>query len=279
MTSDGERVDRDQDPTSTYRPALVKLTQDLRQSQSELFAGFPSRRELLLWMQRLTVRTLGELPQRYFWELARQFRLDVRDDVRQGVLLAGLLQGSERTRDLPVEVVDELRERLAASMIRPAFDRAFRSLRKDAGEYIDEGDAETAHDPSTQRFVAMRPALDELEEWQETALIECIDGFDEPKEILQWGESVELATHGEINQLDKPEWVPTSSVDEDFITRCFSERSTRAVLCAEDGGRAARELLASMHLIPAYNRGVRDLSGRSGELPDADTVDKSPAQL
>lgn len=284
--SNSVRSSRNQEPESSYRPSLVKLTNDISEIQGEVLSGFPSRRDVLIWLQRLTVRTLGEVPQSFYWSLARQFRLDIAstpgwddEQIDQPVLLAGLMDSGARTRELEPEVVDELRERIVASMIRPSYHRAFRSLRKGAGEYIDESDDDTEHNPARQRHIAMRPALGELDRRQEDTLTAILAGLDDSAAILRWGERVELATHGELNATDKPEWV-SSSVDVDLITRAHREPQTRELLTSSSEDlRPARELFAAVHLIPAFNKGVRDMAGRAGELPDTESKNHSPTQL
>jgi hypothetical protein len=256
-------VAEDVGETEFVRPALVRLKLDLEQLETELYDGFGRRRDVLEWMQRLCVRTLGRTRQEFIRGLARQFRGKV-DDRRDRALLSALLVPAARDRDLDADVVDELRERLAATVLAPAYHRALRHLRKDAGEYIDSTSGETSgHDPQVQRYVAMRPAVDELEENQSSVLEAVLEGFGEPRDILEWGRDVELATHGEIS--------------DQFIRRCYSEASTRRMLLGESAsagpGRrdhleSARELFAATYLIPAFNRGVRDLVGRAGEQPD-----------
>jgi hypothetical protein len=245
-----ESVD-DPDPVETWRPALVTLTNDVQEMERELLDGFSSRRAVLEWCQRLTIRTLGELDAAFYRDVARQMR-----GSEQRTLMAALLVVGARSRPLADDRARELRERLHANIIAPAFHRAFRRLRKDAGEYIEETDERTAHDPQTQRWVAMRPALDELETWQQRALAACLDGFEGTGELLAWVETLELATHGEI--------------EEQFSNRCYTEGATRRLLLGETGGQPARELFAAFHLLPRFNAGVRDLSGKAGELPDAE---------
>jgi hypothetical protein len=237
----------------TYRPALVSLALDVREMERDLLEGFASRREVLEWTQRLTIRTLGELDTSVYRDLARQFRKG--EHRQQGTLLSALLVGGARRRDLDDDVAEELRERLLVSVIAPAFHRAFHRLRKDATEYIEKAE-EAAHDPTKQQYVAMRPALDELETWQQRALSDLLDGLDGTEELIEWAESLELATHGEV--------------DERLVERCYQEQSTRALLLGEQGTDSARELFAAYHLLPRFNAGVRDLSGKAGELPDAE---------
>lgn len=252
----GERPEEDRVKESR-RPALVKLTEDIRGLEAELFAGFGSRREILEWSQRLAVRTLGELPQQWFKEMARQFR-GVPKSAEERVLLSALLQEDARTRDLDESKCRELRRQLSANNIRPAAHRAFRNLRKDAGEYVDNDDsAGTQHNPERQRYVAMRPSIDELERDQQQALRDLLGGFDNREEILSWGHDLELATHGEIGEM--------------FVTNCYQEKPTRRMLTSERPSDArGRELFAAHYVLPVFNRGIRDLAGRAKELPDAE---------
>ncbi len=245
----------------SHRPALQKLALDLRDLREELLGGFESRRDVLEWSQRLTIRTLGEIDQRWFLEIARQFRGDP-----EGALLSALLVPSCRDRDLEPDAVDELRQRIAATLLGPSEHRALRRLRDSAGEYLDDSETSSGssrHDPSIQRYIAMRPALDELERYQQETLATCLDGISDRREILEWGESLELATHGELS--------------ETFLERCYREPSTSSMLTSTaPADERARELFSAHHLIPAYNSGVRDLADRAGEQPDGKTERAEP---
>lgn len=259
----------DREPVPTVRPALQTLSkQDLRSMREALLDGFGSRTDVLRWLQELTVRTLGRLPTEFYVELARQFRPRRPENQRywrhadatdrqHGVLLDVLLEPEARCRDLDDAKCREARERCAATFVRPATHQAFRALRKDAGEYIDESDEDTAHNPEEQQHIAMRPFLTELDEYQKRALEDLLAGFAERKAIIAWGDRLDLATNGELEQR--------------WVERCYKEETTAELLLA-DGDRAqwAREVVGAVHLLPAFNAGVRDGVGRSAELPDAD---------
>ena len=124
------------DVTDSVRPALIKLTEDLRDERDRLLAGFASRRAVLEWAQRLTVRTMGRLPQQWYVDLADQFT-GVYRDARQRTFLAALLSDTARDRDLDPEAAAEYRERLAGNLLRQAQHDAFRHLRVSANEYTD----------------------------------------------------------------------------------------------------------------------------------------------
>jgi hypothetical protein len=241
-------------PADTRRPALVRLVADVRGELATLMDGFESREAVLRWSQRLSVRTLGEIPQSFYQRLSRQFipaRSAGRDAPQERAAISALLAEQARERDIEAAKARELRRDLAAQYIIPASHRAFRGLRKDAGEYIGEGEG-AAHDPLAQSHIAMRPSLDELDARQATALMQLLGGFESREEILDWGEQLDLATHGEL--------------EERVARRFYTERSTARTLLGESDAAAwGREILAAHHLIPTYNRGVRVLAGRAGE--------------
>lgn len=243
----------------SYRPSLVKLTNDLAETQRQLMRGFESRADVLYWLQATCVRTLGTIPDSVIRRLARQFQPVKGEDT---VLLAAFLQPQARERSLSEEKAQELRERFAATYLRPAHHYAFRHLRSDAGEYIDRAEG-NEHDPAKQRYIAMRPALDELHQTQKNTLEGLLDGFSSQAELLDWAADVELATHGEI--------------DETFARRAYMEKPTRKLLLRQSRNHErGRELFAAVHLLPAFNAGVRDLAGRAQEQPDADTEEQRP---
>ncbi|QHS17192.1 hypothetical protein GWK26_08580 [haloarchaeon 3A1-DGR] len=242
-------------PMESFRPSLVKLTHDLRALEHELFDGFGSRREVLEWTQRLSVHTLGELPQEWFHAMATQFE-GTPASGKERLLMAAMLTPKKRRRDVDDEAAAEFRRQLSAQTIRPAAHRAFRELRADATEYIDDS-SDGQHAASRQRYVAMRPAIDELADTQMRTMRRLLAGFDDRESILDWGHDLELATHGEI--------------PEEFVTRCYQEDPTWQTLVGRDSADArARELFAAKYVVPFYNRGIRDLAGRAGEHPDAD---------
>jgi len=253
--------DRYKAATSSRRPALVKLVQDIRALESELIAGFGSRAAVLRWSQRLTVRTLGEVPTGWYEDLADHFK-GTPSGPNERTFLSTLLDSQARTRPVGDREAEETRRQLVAHTVRPAAHRAFRKLRKDAGEYVDADKSATAsgHDPDRQRYIAMRPSLDDIEAYQQRSLDKLLAGFTDREEILSWGHDLELATHGEL--------------EAGFVTDCYTETRTRRVLTGDGyaDGRA-RELFAATYLIPEFNAGVRDLAGRVKEIPDAESGD------
>lgn len=245
----------DSDQPHSFRPALVALSEDVRERVEELQRGLDDEGRVLTWMQELTIRTLGQIDKRVYADLARNFRGE------QGVLVAALVRPAERRgemKGLSNDKAEQLRERFLAHYVVPAHRRAFRNLRTDATEYVDEAGDSDAHNPYRQSAIAMRPALNELDEWQGRALSSLLDGFGERSEILDWSHDALLATHGELA--------------DDFVTRVYEESGTVSMLTGDTpADEQARRLFAASYLLPNFRAGVRVLSGRAGESADAET--------
>lgn len=250
----------DLDASESHRPALEKLVADLKDLERELLDGFNSRAEVLVWLQKLCVRTLGQVPDDWYREVSNAFTGG--DENRERMLLSLLLSEDRRVRRLDEDRVKAARSRVSAMTVRPSLHRAVRHLRSDAGEYVDDDRGSTsAHDPNKQRYIAMRPALNELEDRQRGVLVRFLSGFEDTQAIVEWTGDVEVATHGEI--------------DDTWTTRVVSESSTMRVLLSDrDVDRRARETVAAHFLLPAFNAGARDLFGRSIETVDAETETK-----
>jgi hypothetical protein len=206
-------------------------------------------------------RTLGEVDTEFYAELATQFR-GVWHDERERVLLSAMLTDQARLLEMTPDAAEEIRSRIAVTVIEPAFFRGFRSLRKSATEYVDDsegGSSGADHDPAKQRYVAMRPVLNEIDNYQRIAVEALLAGFIDDDAIRRWCSLLELATHGELA--------------DDFVMRCVREESTSALLTATEptaGQQRARELFAATHLLPAFNNGIRDLRARAKEEADPD---------
>lgn len=236
------------------RPALIALSRDVERLSSELTAGFESRQAILVWLQRLCPRLLGEVPDQFFRDVAGAFQ---RAGEHERSLLAALLCADARSRPLDATAAAALRRRIAEQVLTPAYRRAFRRLRTKATEYVDTAGTESKHHPGKQRYIAMRPALTELDRHQRRAIDELLDGqIDSADRLRRWLILLEIATHGEIDGV--------------LIDRTLAEPSTKAMLTAPAPSPAitrARELYLGRYVVPAMNRGVRSLRGKAKEEP------------
>lgn len=262
----------------TYRPALRRLTldaDDLVRGGDDvpgLEGGFNSRTELVHWEQRLSVRTLGEVPQFIYQGIATQLA-----SADRRPLVEALLDGDSPSSK-------ETRVRMRRRVVIPAFNRAFRRLRIDATEYLNETDAasgeksesksqgKATRNPEKQSNVAMRPSLEELDTAQQFVLNRLLpDGLDNRDDILEWGNVVVNATHGEPIYLPNGETISVGP----FIER-HHDRVPYVELLTDPRLRRPRQAWAARFLIPTFNAAVREILPTSGELPDGKTEGHGP---
>jgi hypothetical protein len=252
----GPPADDEHEPQS-YRPALVALSADVRGLVEDMADGLSGERAVLEWFQQITVRTLGQVQDDVYEGLADNLRGDM------GPFLASLMTADARREtmdDLSDEHAQKVRERLLAERIVPAHREAFRHLRTDATEYVEEAGGGDMHNPHRQSAIAMRPALTEIDEWQERTLAKLLDGFEERSEILDWSHDVLLASHGEV--------------PDGWVESVYREDSTAAMLTGESGPeKRGRRLFAAHYLLPMFRDGVRVLSGRAGEVADGEQIE------
>lgn len=254
---------------ASFRPSLQRLVLDALdlidgyedeetgEHVAGLSGGFENRTELVYWMQRLAVRSLGEVPMFVYKGIAAQLASPHDRPVVQALLTES---------DMDSATAEHFRERVRKKVVLRGFDQAFRRLRIDATEYIDEADEGDRHNPREQRYIAMRPALDELDEWQRHALdVFLIDGFENREDIIDWAFILENATHGEPIVL--PDRDDSTMPVGEFVDRCHTQDPMAKMLIDPEMQRV-RETYAARFLIPTFNAGVRELLGTSGEMVD-----------
>lgn len=268
----GVRLTMSESPRSR-RPAERQLITQFEAERESLIEGFENRKAVLRWGQRIAVRSLGQIPQNRFHQLAKEFVPD--GDNIEGVLLSALLMPESRSRNMDDDVATGLRKRWAAEVLGPVQVRAFRDLRKDAGEYVGESEKENrrgaGYQPAKQSFM-MRPSLSELDKHQSAALERVLGGLEDRDEILKWGDELTSATRGEPIDPDRP---PGS-----FIPKAYRELSTVDLLTLQtDSYARARQAFIAHWLLPAFNRGVRDLTGRTAEEPGDESENYGPGEV
>lgn len=249
LIPDFEPEDEQGDETiETYRPALAALHQQQLKALREFRrGGVETRRELLAWLLRLQYRTLGRLPDYWYYNVSTR-------PSALAVVLTGPERGQYGDRDgtkvTPVEA-QSFRRRLVAKYLRPACRDAFRELRTKAAEYLDEDNP----DPEKMAALAMRPALDEHYQRQEAALESLLDGFDSIDELDEWLHDLDLATFGAIKE-----------VEPEFDYLLLDDQVARRA-CLSDAERyvRTRERIAARYLLPAFNVAVRTLAEKAGE--------------
>lgn len=208
----------------------------------DLFGGFSSRRAAIQWYQRAGVRTIGYLED--VWPPA--------DLVRDSVLMAALVPSAGA---LDPETAAAYRVKLASKALLPACTKAYRDLRKGAGEYIDDEeqsvDAEDIE--ADDQYVAMRPGFQVLDERQQAHLAALWGGFDSETALLSWLHDLNDSTNGEV--------------DDGLAAAVMDDATARRHLFGQPGtptARRYREAFAVVWVLPAFLAGVQSID--AGEL-------------
>jgi hypothetical protein len=248
--------------TNAPRPALPTLQHDQRalldprpsdDVDHGLRDGFPNRRTAIEWYQRATVRTFGNITDKW----------DPIDLLRDRTLLTALITGTERAQyaDDPLSLSEarQYRRRLERVVLLPAFNEAYNVLRKSAGEYPDDVRQEN-HDPEGQEFVAMRPSFQVADRQQAAALGRLWGGFDTLDELQSWLHDLAEPANGAIED-SLPARVGRDAVAlAHFLGRV--DASTAAEATEQE--RKYRERFAVVKLLPAFAEGITRLE--AGEL-------------
>lgn len=242
-----EPESREEDEELLTRPSLVHLNQEQLEALRDFKRnGVHNRRELLHWLLRLQYRTLGKLPDFWYYHIATR-------PAALSVVLTGDERGSygRGETDVSPDEAEHFRRRLVAKYLRPACRDALRELRTSSNEYLEE-----ALDVEKMASLAMRPALDEFYQRQEEALQSFLDGFDDVDALDEWLHELDLATFGAIKD-----------VDDEFDYRVLNETVTQRACLNKRAERyeLARERIAARFLLPAFNLAVREVAEKAGE--------------
>lgn len=241
---------------STF-PALSNLEKRQQQLAERLRRGFRETEDLFYWLQDLSVVTFGYIENDFltgaYTERVMRLLLMTGDGF-QGVRF-------DHLDELDPRKAYEFRLRIEESKLNPAFQAAYRDLRNNANEYVDP---EERPPPDPEAPVALRPSLQRLDERQRAALDTLFDGFDTSEEILDWGRELNAATYGELpvtllTRMRGPERVIRHHLLNDSNLKYRTNYA-----------ESFREMFAAAHILPAFNNGVRTLTGAAGERSDID---------
>lgn len=243
------------------RPSEHQLPSELKDMRTLLFNGFESRNAVLRWLQQLAIRTLGQVPAQVYRGFSKEFKPD--DNAAEGVLLAAFLTKEVRTRDMDDETAQNVREQWAAVYLTEMSEAAFKSLRKDAGEYVGTDSDESNKpdlgdiDVDDQPF-AFRPALKDLDVYQRTALQRFLGGsLSNRREILNWSDDLVQATRSETIEHSNP---------KSFVRRLYDDPVGDLIISSSKPQWAReRQVITSQYLLPAFNEAVQDLAKRTAE--------------
>jgi hypothetical protein len=245
----------DPEAPSNPVPALDTLVADQRELFDELEAGFGTRVDVVLWTHKAHVRTLGQLPDSWSRSLlGNRYRVS-----------ALLDDGDARDRATKYAPDDE-RARSERRMISD--DRLLEACR-DAmqllGEFAQEHPEEESVD-GRQKYLAMRPALDDLVTRQRASLKRVLgrdgnpDGLRDHDELSSWVRGVIRSTKG---------------VDGGISRSAMWDLFWRSALLGDPSSPSLHLLLAE-DVISIMNRSIRETATASREAVEEDRVTHGP---
>lgn len=249
------------------KPALVTLLVDqarllndeYAEVDHDIRAGFPTRRAIIEWYQKATVRSLGHIGGRWPPESC----------IGDEVMLAALLADSDDVEILAAGgrigrvSAKQYRMLLEATVVQPAFNRAYRSIRDSATEYVksDEYDGEWSHtelDPASQANVAMRPGFQVLDDRQSRSLDQLWGGFDDVDALSEWIHALSAPANGCV-----PDGFHESVIVDDVALEnlVYNRETVEA--------RQYREAFAATSVLPMFVEGME--AAEAQELAKATT--------
>lgn len=242
-----------------HRPALDTLKRDLTALLEDGLDGFDvvdePRRDLVLWMGRVAVRTWGRLPDDWFrWVgLTPPIAVMFFDDAAYRASVLDVAEVSDSAaRGWRTLIVDEF--------VEPAGASALAALAQKATQY--DATSETP-DPERQNAPGMRPGLKDLERQQRDVLASWLDGFSDERGLRLWVQEAREAT-------------------EQLLPEHFTLRVTRSPLhrsaALDDGTFHLRAQLACDELLPLYNQAARRVAASANEYIDESGVHHSPTK-
>jgi len=221
--------------------ALDKLEADQKALRKRLYAGFTSTTDILLWLHKCAIHTIGEIPDGWFARV-------MTERYKRAALLADESDRKALGKNAPDASLAKLeREMIDDRILTPAMNDAVRVLDKQANEYGDKG---AQVDPSSQLYPALRPGLLDLQTRQKTALKQALGRADDPdgltcmSDVRSWRDSVARATRGK--------WLP----EMDLWTRSIMTGDTDSATLHHYLGR---------NFLPAANAAIRETASSSEE--------------
>lgn len=252
MTEDKQRSER----------LVVAATRALRERQHDvrdrLFEGFDTRTDILLWQHDVAACTLGRVADEWHKSI-------LTDRWTVAALLADHRDRQSISDHAPgKEQVNSVRLDMYKDDLLPPCQSAIKWFWRRTTEYA--GQDQNPVDPTKQKFLAMRPRLDELVSDQRRVLYWALDEETGPGEAnvdhdgpitdrqdaLEWADAVGYATNG--------------AVDPDFASRVCTPTSEWWNPLLKTRGTWLQFLLAD-DVLPPMNLSIREAADTAAEFP------------
>lgn len=240
------------DRQERIRPAILELAASQEALFEDLEDGFDDPRRLILWFHKASARTLGRIPD----TLARDV---LSSNYRRSTLV--------RTASSPRPGLQDLEKRLLRDdQLLQAATQSIRFMAQNAGQYADLNDVEGGHgrEFGPQRWLAMRPSLDELVTRQRRALKRALgladgypNGLEDHDDVAAWVRTVIQASRG------------MASISQDAI---WSGWWRQALL--DDPRRPDLHLLLVDDVLGTFNRAIREEASAADEAADEEGTEQ-----
>ena len=244
-------VSQGPDRREAIRPAVDELAADQDELFDELERGFDDRRDLVLWIHKASARTLGRIPDEWPQQL-----------LGSRYQTAGLL-GDESHRHAPDAGLAAFeRDLIRDDVLLEACTSSMRFMSQQSTQYADGttgGGAKNNREFGPQRWLAMRPSLDELVTRQRNALKRVLgrddrypDGLKDHHDISTWVRGVQRASRG-----------LEGSISRDAIWSPWWRQTL-----TDDPRHPELHLLLADEVLGVFNAAIREEANQADEAPD-----------
>jgi len=241
--------------------SLDTLSDDQAELFDELESGFATRVDVVLWLHKVSARTLGMADD--------QLALDV---LRNRYRLAAMLEDPRARARLSSNAPDDDRARRERKMLaNDELLEACRDAMQFLGRHADEHVGGYAgEDLGPQRYLAMRPALHDTVSRQRGAIKRVLGRDDSYPRGLESGRDVERWVRGVIRSV--------KGSDAGISQAATWDLSWRTTLTADPTSPTLHLHLAD-RVLPIMNRTIRESATGSREQVEKESGDHGPMEV
>lgn len=254
-------VSQGPDRREAIRPAVDELASSQQELFEELERGFDDRRDLVLWLHKASSRTLGRIPDEWPLQLlASRYQT------------AGMMGVSNHRHAPDAEMASFERGLVRDDVFLEACTSSMRFISQQSTQYADGstgGESRNNREFGPQRWLAMRPSLDELVTRQRNALKRVLgrdrrypNGLEGHEDLSQWVRGVQRASRG----LD-------GGISRDAIWSPWWRQTL-----TDDPRHPDLHLLLADEVLSVFNAAIREEASQADEAPDEKTQQQTAFQ-